>query len=79
MFASSATPGGSVPELIDQVFASGTDAVICNEYGAPIVPGVVDSGPIVSLATPGLMLMMKRSSEGFLNGQVVSLSYLTVR
>ncbi len=52
MAASIARPGGSVPELIDHVFGSGTDAVICNEYGVPVVPGVVDSGPIVSFGEP---------------------------
>ena len=64
MLASIARPGGSVPELIVQVFASGTVAVICNEYGAPDRrAGVVDSGPIVSLASPGLTLMMNSSSD----------------
>ena len=51
--ASIARPGGSVPELIDHVFGSATEAVICKEYGVPVVPGVVDSGPIVSFASPG--------------------------
>ena len=52
--------------LIDHVFASGTDAVICREYGVPVVPVAAASGPSVSFgraAAPGLIGMMNSSSD----------------
>ena len=52
-----ASPGGSPPELIDHVFGSAMLDVICSEYGLPIVPGVVDSGPIVSFGSPGTIVI----------------------
>ena len=61
--ASIARPGGSVPELIDHVFASGTLAVICSEYEVPVVAAAVDSGPSVSLGKPGLMGIVNFLSE----------------
>jgi hypothetical protein len=70
--ASIASPGGSAPEAIDQVFASATDAVICSEYGVPVVAGVVDSGPIVSFASPRLTLMMNSSSDVHFDPQVAA-------
>src|SRR4249919_993849 len=61
--ASRARLGGSVPELIDHVFASDTLAVICSEYGVPVVATGADSGPSVSFGSPGLIWILKVSSE----------------
>ena len=60
-------------------FGSATFEVICSVYGVPTVPGAVDSGPSVSLPRPWLMVIRNESSEGFLNGQVSSRLYVTVR